>query len=82
VGTHERGLALIGGVPLSEGECERARRRVGLGRFGLGWVKMVSPFSFEFLIPFLFIFSMEFKSNQTIISNSNISNMCINQNKV
>jgi hypothetical protein len=25
------------------------------------------PFSFEFLIPFLFIFSMEFNSNQTTI---------------
>jgi hypothetical protein len=36
-------------------------------------------FSFEFLVHFLFIFSFEFKSNQATNSNSNISNMCINQ---
>jgi hypothetical protein len=33
----------------------------------------------EFLIPFLFIFSFEFKSNQATNSNLNISNMCIKQ---
>jgi hypothetical protein len=38
-------------------------------------------FSFysKFLIPFLFIFSFEFKSNQTTNSYLSISNMCINQ---
>jgi hypothetical protein len=44
---------------------------------------LVFPFYSEFLIPFLFIFSFEFKSNQTTNSILDISNMCINQkNKV
>jgi hypothetical protein len=50
-----------------------------VGPTGRGWAEMVFPFPFEFLIPFLFIISMELKSNQTTILISNISNMCINQ---
>ena len=79
-GTRKHGLAPTGRVRLSEGECGRVD--MGQARLtGLSWAKIVFPFSFpfEFLIPFLFIFSMEFKSNQSTISNSNISNMCINQ---
>jgi hypothetical protein len=44
-----------------------------------GWGALFFPVSFEFLIPFVFIYSFEFKSNQTTNSNLNISNMCINQ---
>jgi hypothetical protein len=58
--------------PTCQGEGEHA----GLGRTRL---KCFFLFSFEFIIPFLFIFSIEFKSNHTINSNSNISSMCINQ---
>jgi hypothetical protein len=58
---------------------ENGSGRAGLGRTGLGWAELAFPFSFEFLIPFLFIFSIEFKSNQITNSNLNVSNMCINQ---
>jgi hypothetical protein len=37
------------------------------------------PFSSEFLISFLFIFSFEFKSNEATNSNLNISSICIKQ---
>jgi hypothetical protein len=43
------------------------------------WAALDFPFSSEFSIPFVFILSFEFKSNQTTNSNLNISNMCINQ---
>jgi hypothetical protein len=82
-GTCAKGAAPIGRPQRAEGEkggCARGRGwpdglkgREG-GVAGLFWV-----FSSEFLFPFLFILSFEFKSNQTINSNLNISNMCINQ---
>jgi hypothetical protein len=43
------------------------------------WAAFCFSFYFEFLIPFLFISSIEFKFNQTTNSNLNILNMCINQ---
>jgi hypothetical protein len=50
------------------------------GRGGRG-VRAALAFSFkyEFLNPFIFIFSIEFKLNQATNPNLNISNMCINQ---
>jgi hypothetical protein len=76
-----RGRAVpTGRACLAEGE--RGGCALGLvGRMAegrLGWAALVFPFSFKFLISFLFILSFEFKSNQTTISDSNISNMCIN----
>jgi hypothetical protein len=77
-GTRGRSLTPIDGVCLSgEGAGARVWGWAELGRIGLSWVKLGFPFSFEFLVPFLLIFSIELKLNQT--TNSNISNMCINQ---
>jgi hypothetical protein len=59
---HGRGLAPIGGARMSG--RERKRRRV-LGRAGPAGLKTVFPFSFEFLIPFFFLFSL-WNSNQII----------------
>jgi hypothetical protein len=62
--------------PACQGGSGHAR---GLGRAGSAGLKMVLPFSFEFLIPFsfYFLYGIQIKSNHN--SNSNISNMCINQ---
>jgi hypothetical protein len=46
-----------------------AGARTGLS--GLPWAKFGFPFSREFLIAFLFIFSRVFKSNSNQVSNSN-----------
>jgi hypothetical protein len=46
----------------------------GRGLAGLSWAEWAEigfSFSLEFLMPFLFIFSMDFKSNSNQISNSN-----------
>jgi hypothetical protein len=50
------------------------RRGRARGLAGLSWAEGAEfglSFSLEFLMPFLFIFSMDFKSNSTQISNSN-----------
>jgi hypothetical protein len=67
--------------PRSERGCGRAWAHGA----GPSWAEteagLISGFSFilNFLFLFFFIYSIEFKSNQTTNSNSNISNMCINQ---
>jgi hypothetical protein len=48
---------------------QRGRPRTGLS--GLPWAKFYFPFSKEFLIAFLFIFSRVFNSNSNQVSNSN-----------
>jgi hypothetical protein len=57
-------LAPIGGARLSGTEGAR-----GAGPGGPNWTEFAFPFSREFLIAFLFIFSRVFNSNQ--VSNSN-----------
>jgi hypothetical protein len=75
-------LAPIGLAPpgrVREGAGARGRE---LGQMVEGegdWANFLFFFYSEFLIPFLFIFFIKFKSNQTTNSNLNISNMCINQ---
>jgi hypothetical protein len=49
--------------------CQRGRVRTGLS--GLPWAEFGFPFSMEFLIDFLFIFSRVFNSNPNQVSNSN-----------
>jgi hypothetical protein len=75
-------------VPTGGAHCvarERGRARGRLGLMGrkaeLRKVACCLPFYFysKFLISFLFIFSIEFKSNQTTNSNLNVSNICIKQ---
>jgi hypothetical protein len=53
----------------------KARREGGLGFFRFSFYS-------EFLIPFLFVFSFEFKSNQTTNSNRNIISTCIKQKAI
>jgi hypothetical protein len=65
---HQRGREGAGGRELGQ-KSER-------GGF---WAAFYFSFIPNFLIPLFFIFSIEFKSNQTTNSNLNISNMCINQ---
>jgi hypothetical protein len=48
----------------------RARARVRAGLSGLTWVELGFPFSRDFLIAFLFIFSRVFNSNSNHVSNS------------
>jgi hypothetical protein len=48
--------------------CRRARRA---GLNGPTWAEIAFPFSREFLIAFLFIFSRVFNSNSNQVSNSN-----------
>jgi hypothetical protein len=43
----------------------------GAGPNGLDWAKMAFPFSWNFPIAFLFIFSRVFNSNSNQVSNSN-----------
>jgi hypothetical protein len=65
----------------STGQMERGGHELGQKAEGEGdWATFLFFFYCEFLIPFLFIFSIEFKSNQTTNPNLNILNMCINQN--
>jgi hypothetical protein len=47
------------------------RGRAGAGLNGLTWAEFGFPFSREFLIAFLFIFSRVFNSNSNQVSNSN-----------
>jgi hypothetical protein len=83
-GVHERGewRQQVGPVWQRErgGGCARERAGSGgpNGREREVWAAFCFPFSSEFSIPFLFIFSLKFKLNQTTNSNLNISNMCIN----
>jgi hypothetical protein len=56
--------------------------RGSLGRAGLLWAELVFPFSSEFLIPFLFIFSMELKSNQSTIQIQIFQTCASTKNKV
>jgi hypothetical protein len=60
------GMALIGRVGLS-GQGEHA----GLGLSWAGWAELGFSFSLEFVMPFLFIFSMDFKSNSNQIQIQN-----------
>jgi hypothetical protein len=66
-------LALTGGGSMS------GRERVcGAGPSWASWSDLGFPFSFQFLIPFFyFLYGVQIISNHN--SNSNISNMCINQ---
>jgi hypothetical protein len=71
-------LAPTGWPHRVDGERGRARAGPkGRGRGGLGCFLFF--FYSEFLIHFIFIFSIEFKYNQTTNSNLYISNMCINR---
>jgi hypothetical protein len=54
-----------------EGERGRAGARARTGLSGLPWDEFSFPFSREFLIAFLFIFSKVFNSNSNQVSNSN-----------
>jgi hypothetical protein len=49
----------------------RAGARAGVGLNGPVWAEFGFPFSREFLISFLFIFSRAFNSNSNQVSNSN-----------
>jgi hypothetical protein len=62
-------VAPTGRTRLSGREGERARARTGLS--GLPWAEIGFPFSREFLIAFLFIFSRVFNSNSNQVPNSN-----------
>jgi hypothetical protein len=69
-----RGLPLTGGAHLLGGGGARA---APLGWIGPTRLKVVFPFSRDFLNAFLFIFSSELNSNSNTNPNSNNSNMCI-----
>jgi hypothetical protein len=62
-------LAPTGGTRLSD--AKGARARVGARLSGPVWAKIGFPFSREFLMPFLFIFSRVLNSNSNQVSNSN-----------
>jgi hypothetical protein len=49
----------------------RHRRRARARLSGLTWAEIGFPFSWDFLIAFLFIFSRVFNSNSNQVSNSN-----------
>jgi hypothetical protein len=51
-------------------QATRARARGLAGLDWAEWAKIGFSFSLEFLMPFIFIFSMGFKSNSNQISNS------------
>jgi hypothetical protein len=57
------------------GADARARARVGARLNGTTWAELGFPFSREFLIAFLFIFSRFFNSNSNQVSNSNQINL-------
>jgi hypothetical protein len=67
-------------APNYQREGERARG--WLGWIGPTWAEIGFPFCSEFLIPFLFIFSMEFKSNQTTIQVQIFQTCASTKNKV
>jgi hypothetical protein len=77
MGQRERGkegtleVAPTGGARLSGTEVTRARARARVGLSGPTWAELGFPFSREFLIAFLFIFSRGFNSNSNQVSNSN-----------
>jgi hypothetical protein len=73
-----KGTTPIGGSRLSGEGCVRARELAGLDWAELGW----NGFSFEFLIPILFIFSMELKSNQITIQIQIFQTCASTKNKV
>jgi hypothetical protein len=52
-------------------QAERARGRARTGLSGLPWAEFGFPFSREFLIAFIFIFSRVFNSNSNQVLNSN-----------
>jgi hypothetical protein len=70
-GVSAHGLAPIGGAHLSGTEGARVQARAGAGLSGLVWAEIGFPFSRDFLIAFLFIFSMVFNSSSNQVSNSN-----------
>jgi hypothetical protein len=77
-GQRERGGregALVGadtrGLPVRHRGHEGAGARVGAGLSGSTCAKIGFPFSKDFLITFLFIFSRVFNSNSNQVSNSN-----------
>jgi hypothetical protein len=57
--------------PACQAEGARGRGRARTGLSGLPWAEFGFPFSREFLIAFLFIFSRVFNSNSNQVSNSN-----------
>jgi hypothetical protein len=59
-----------------------ARGRGWLGWTGPTWAEIGFPCSSEFLIHFLFIFSMDFKSNQTTIHIEIFQTCASTKNKV
>jgi hypothetical protein len=65
-------LAPTGGALLSGTEVTRAREHARAGLNGPTWAELGFPFSREFLIAFLFIFSRVFNSNPNQVSNSNL----------
>jgi hypothetical protein len=64
-------VAPTGGTRLSGRGGARARARARTGLSGLPWAEFSFPFSREFLIAFLFIFSRVSNSNSNQVSNSN-----------
>jgi hypothetical protein len=70
-GERARGLAPIGGTPLSDTEGVRARAQGGAGLNEPTWAELGFSIFREFLIAFLFIFSRVFNSNSNQVSNSN-----------
>jgi hypothetical protein len=70
----ERGALRVvptGGTRLSGRGGVRMWARARTGLSGLPWAEFGFPFSREFLIAFLFIFSRVFNSNSNQVSNSN-----------
>ena len=65
----EREGALVGADRL--GPPVRHRGRAGAGLSGPTWAEIGFPFSKDFLIVILFIFSRVFNSNSNQVSNSN-----------
>ena len=64
-------MAPTGGARLSGTEDAGAQAHAGAGLSGPTWAELGFPFSREFLIAFLLIFSRVFNSNSNQVSNSN-----------
>jgi hypothetical protein len=67
----DRGRAGVGANRRGPPVRHRGRARAVAGLSGPTWAKLGFPFSREFLIAFLFIFSRVFNSNSNQVSNSN-----------
>jgi hypothetical protein len=64
-------LAPTGGARLLGTEGVQTRARAGAELSGSVWAEIGFPFSRDFLIAFLFIFSRVFNSNTNQVTNSN-----------